>query len=166
MALRQGTFGNDNLVGTELDDNILGVGGNDILIGDGGNDYLSGGTGNDRLSGGLGNDLLNGGAGQDTMVFDTALGPTNVDTIGAFSVFSDTIALDKAIFSEVTGTYTLDPNEFVIGPEAVDAEDRIIYNDATGALLYDADGGGGGQAIQFANIAAGLPLTNADFIVF
>src|SRR5919107_1784572 len=109
MALRQGSFGNDNLVGTEFDDNILGVGGNDILIGSGGNDYLAGGTGNDRLSGGLGNDLLNGGAGQDTMVFYTALVPTNVDTIGAFSVFSDPIALDDAIFTNVTGTLTLDP---------------------------------------------------------
>jgi serralysin len=53
----------------------------------------------------------------------------------------------------------------VIGAAAQDAQDRIIYNSATGALLYDSDGVGGAAAVQFAELSAGLALTNLDFLV-
>ncbi|TIM05335.1 MAG: calcium-binding protein, partial [Mesorhizobium sp.] len=48
---------------------------------------------------------------------------------------------------------------------AADANDRIIYNAATGTLTYDTNGNAAGGAVQFANIGAGLALSNADFIV-
>ena len=56
-------------------------------------------------------------------------------------------------------------SEFVVGAAALDANDYIIYNDATGAVLYDSDGAGGAAAIQFAQVDAGLVLTNLDFFV-
>ena len=40
-----------------------------------------------------------------------------------------------------------------------------IYNNATGALLYDANGNGAGAAVQIATLSAGLAVTNADFVV-
>ena len=46
-----------------------------------------------------------------------------------------------------------------------DANDRIIYNNATGDLLYDTDGNGAAAAVRFANVGAGLALTNNDFLV-
>ena len=45
------------------------------------------------------------------------------------------------------------------------ADDRIVYNNAPGAVLYDADGVNGNAAIQFATLATGLALTNTDFVV-
>jgi Ca2+-binding RTX toxin-like protein len=60
---------------------------------------------------------------------------------------------------------TLAAGEFVIGAAAIDADDHIIYNNATAALLYDPDGNGGIAAVQFAILSTGLALTNNDFFV-
>jgi len=54
---------------------------------------------------------------------------------------------------------------FRIGKTAVDANDRILYDAATGNLWYDRDGAGGTAAVQFAKLSAGLALTGADFII-
>jgi serralysin len=54
---------------------------------------------------------------------------------------------------------------FLVGGAAADADDRIVYNSATGQLSFDADGDGAGAAILFATLAPGLALTNNDFIV-
>ena len=47
----------------------------------------------------------------------------------------------------------------------VDADDRILYDKATGALSYDADGSGAQAAVQFAVIDTKVALTGADFFV-
>ena len=120
-----------------------------------------GNAGNNILNGAGGADYLHGFAGADTFAFTTALVGGNVDSIGDFSVADDTIALDDAIF---TGLGNL-ADAFVTGSAAVDANDRIVYNSATGALLYDADGNGAGAAVQFASLSAGLALTAGDFAV-
>jgi len=120
-----------------------------------------GNAGNNILNGAAGADFLNGFGGADTFAFTTALGAGNIDTIGDMTAGLDTIALDDAIF---TGLGNL-ADAFVTGSAAVDANDRIIYNSATGALSFDADGTGGGAAVQFATVSAGLALTASDFQV-
>lgn len=101
MAIKNGTAGNDNLVGTVSADTLNGLGGSDILnglagndvlngdaltgpqasdllIGGAGNDTLNGLGGDDRLSGGTGNDILNGGAGRDTADYRNNIGGLSV----------------------------------------------------------------------------------------
>jgi Ca2+-binding RTX toxin-like protein len=47
----------------------------------------------------------------------------------------------------------------------LDSGDRIIYNDKTGVLSYDADGTGSTAAVKFAVIENFAKLTAADFLV-
>ena len=126
---------------------------------------IMGGSGNDILNGGAGADILAGGAGDDSFVFSTALGSGNIDMINDFSVPNDIMRLSHAIFTAL-GTGTLTSAAFNISATAADASDRIIYDQATGAVYYDADGNGAGVAQQFATLDTGLILTNADFIIF
>lgn len=155
----------ENLLGSSFGDTLRGDAGNNGIWGKDGDDTLLGRDGNDTLVGGRGNDTLDGGNGHDSFVFDTALDAvTNVDTIVGFSVANDTIKLHDEVFTALSPG-TLDADAFVTAATAQDAEDRIIYNSATGALLYDADGTGGGGAIQFATLSTGLALTNNDFLI-
>ena len=58
----------------------------------------------------------------------------------------------------------LNADAFHVGTAAADAEDRIIYNSTTGGLFYNSNGNAAGGSTQFAKLAAGLALTNADFV--
>ena len=127
---------------------------------------VRGNSGSNVINGGDGNDELTGFAGQDSFLFDTPLSAAfNVDVITDFLVLADTIMLDDDVFSSSLGLGNISAGEFVIGAAALDANDRIIYNDATGALFYDSDGGGGTAQVQFATLSTGLALTNLDFLV-
>ena len=60
----------------------------------------------------------------------------------------------------------LSADAFRLGTAALDADDRILYDAATGALFYDRDGTGAAAAVQFAtldNMPATLNAT--DFLV-
>jgi Ca2+-binding RTX toxin-like protein len=126
---------------------------------------ISGNAANNFIDGKEGTDNLTGGGGNDQFLFSTTLGAGNIDIISDFSVPNDTIRLENAIFTGLPVGY-LAAAAFVIGSAAADASDRIIYNNATGALLFDADGTGAGAAVRFATIGTGLALTNGDFYIF
>jgi Ca2+-binding RTX toxin-like protein len=145
-----------NLGGSNAANAITGNAGANVLIGFGGNDTLNGLGGNDTMT---------GGTGQDAFLFNAALNAaTNVDTVTDFSVADDTIRLENAIFTRL-GAGVLASGAFAIGTAAQDANDHVIYDSTTGALLYDADGNGAGAAVQFAQLATGLALTSLDFLV-
>ncbi|CAG0981052.1 MAG: hypothetical protein F9K19_23745 [Rhizobiaceae bacterium] len=161
-----GGLGNDTVVGDNFSNRLYGQGGSDTIYGQAGNDILDGGAGNDLLNGGLGNDTLTGGANNDTFFFNTTLNAaTNVDRITDFSVPNDTIRLENAIFTAIGPVGTLAAAAFTIGAAASTAAHRIVYNSATGALIYDSNGSAAGGATQFAILGTGLALTNADFLI-
>ena len=132
--------------GNELDNVIYGNDGANILYGKEGNDTLMGLGGNDQFW------------------FNTTLGAGNVDAIYGFASGADKLVLFQSVFAALTPG-GLSASAFVTGSAAQDADDRIVYDSATGALLYDADGNGAGAAIQFATITPFTALAPADFIV-
>jgi len=146
-------------------ENLTGGSGNDTLTGDGLANRLEGGAGDDVLKGGGGADALHGGAGVDTFVFGTALHATNLDTILDFTSGIDRIALDDSIFAAFAGQSTVASSALYIGGAAHDADDRLIYDSASGTLMYDSDGAGVGTAQAFAVLSAGLSLTEHDFLI-
>ena len=145
---------------------INGEAGNDLLNGAGGGDTLIGGAGDDELRGGEGKDVLDGGSGKDGFYFDTALDAGNVDQIQFFKVADDTIFLERTIFAEVKTGAALADYAFQEGTKAQDWDDRIIYDQDSGKIYYDADGKGSVSAILFARVAEGTVLTHADFATY
>jgi VCBS repeat-containing protein len=180
--LKNGTNGADAIVGTNGDDTINGASGDDdissgadsdVLNGGSGKDYLSGGSQNDTLngntdadtlSGGDGSDQLRGGTGDDTFVFN--FGEDGFDTIIDFNrggvAGGDVIQLQG--FSGLGGS--LAANELVMGSAATEAHAQLLYNAASGALSYDADGTGTvAAAVQIATINNGGPGHPASLIL-
>lgn len=132
-----------------------------------GNDFaqtIEGNAGVNRITGRGGADILTGFGGVDYFVFDTALGAGNVDTITDFTANVDKIVLSSAIFHGLSAE-GFPASAFEIGAAATDAQTRILYDSATGALAYDSDGNGATQPIVFASLAPGLSLTASDFVV-
>lgn len=163
--------GNDRITGSDFGDTLEGGAGNDRLRGAAGDDILDGGKGNDVVSGGKGDDVLDGGTGRDVLiggkgsdafVFDTKPGRGNVDWIIDFSSGTDEIRLDSVVFTGTT-TGALDPDAFVRGKAALDADDRIIYHKASGRLMFDADGTGDADAVTFAMLTPRTTVTADDF---
>jgi len=167
-----GNGGNNVLYGRDGADVMDGLGGNDTLFGGTGKDQMTGGAGQDRLQGEAGDDtlagsggadILTGGIGFDAFVFNTARDGT-VDRISDFTVGSDRIVLESDFFAGLGNAGVMSAQHFATG-HATTATQHIIYNSATGALGYDADGSGSGQAVMFAQLSAGLSLSASSFYV-
>lgn len=140
---------------------------NNAMTGNEANNVLSALAGNDKLNGALGNDRLEGGAGNDVFVFNSALNATtNLDTIADFTNAAgnnDIFHLGRNVFTKLKAG-ALNAANFKLGV-AEDANDYILYDQASGVLSYDWDGNGKSAAIAFATVSAGLTLTTSDFWV-
>ena len=152
-------------VGNSLANRMVGNGGANAMTGGYGNDRIDGRAGDDSLSGGRGADRLTGGTGRDEFVFDSLLRRNEIDRILDFTAADDTIRLDRAIFEGIADSGRLRAAAFSADLQA-DATDRILYDQASGEIFYDADGRGGANAILFARVDAGTTLTAADFVAF
>jgi len=168
-----GTIENLTLTGTA---NLNATGNNtaNILTGNDGNNSLNGGKGNDRLVGGLGNDkligkagadVLTGGGGADSFVFDVKPSNTSVDKIVDFSsAAGDKLVFDDSIFTGLTPS-GFSAENFVLGTKALEADDKLIYDQATGIVSYDADGSGSGAAVHVAHLDNSAALHFGDLLL-
>jgi serralysin len=144
--------------------NIGGLNGNVSIAFNATIENAIGGSGADNISGNAVSNVLTGGSGADNFYFKDPLSAAlNVDTITDFSVADDTIWLDPAVFAALSPGGALSADAFYSGASAHDATDRILYDSNSGAISYDSDGTGSAAAVRFANVSAGLVLTNADF---
>jgi Ca2+-binding RTX toxin-like protein len=149
------------------DATIAGTNANDLfLFGEKDADQIFGLAGNDTIYPRGGNDKIYTGAGFDTVVFDTPLSAAfNKDTIVDFNHAQDTFKLENKIFTKLAATGPLNPAFFRAGAAAVDGNDYIVYNQATGGLFYDFNGSAAGGAIQFAFLQNKPLLQANDFVV-
>ncbi len=142
----EGSDGNDFLYGgpgsTGTDNNLYGGDGNDFLTGGGGLEYSNGGNGRDTLVGGVWFDTLTGGAGADDFVFRSTSTPATNPFITDFQPGVDEILLDNDRFAALGVPGNLTHGQFREGVSATDDSDRIIYDQSTGRIWYDADGSG------------------------
>ncbi|MDP8921064.1 MAG: calcium-binding protein [Pseudomonadota bacterium] len=152
------------LSGSGYADVLSGNEGYNELFGHNGDDQLFGLGGGDGLVGGAGSDGLTGGNGTDIFRFDSALGAGNVDTVNDFGFGGpDVLQLSRSVFAAFANQGSVDSWQFTTGAAASTASHRLIYNSATGAVSYDADGVGGAAQVQFATLGKGLALSAASF---
>ncbi len=155
-AFASGSFEKITLLGTTAA-NATGNGSANTLVGNDADNVLKGLVGHDTLTGGL---------GADKFGFGTVLSESNIDVITDFDLNQDLIELDTAIFAGLEPLTGLLASQFVTGTEALDADDRIMFDVATGALYFDPDGSDPGFAAQrFATISPGTVLTETQFTV-
>jgi Ca2+-binding RTX toxin-like protein len=134
------------------------------IIGTKSADAIAGSTMGDVINGGRGSDGLQGNEGGDTFVF--ALQQSRgVDRIADFSRAEG----DKIQLIGLTGTKmkagTLKKSAFEIGIEADSRKDRIIYDDDSGVLRYDADGSGKQKAKIVAVLEDAAILKAGDILL-
>ena len=148
-----GAFGADlvkgieNLIGSVYADTLAGNSLDNSLSGGAGNDGLSGGAGADTLAGELGKDTLTGGLGADKFLFNVMETTANRDTITDFSILElDKIQFSKSVFTGFTALGSVTAAMLAIDGAVQTASTRLIYNNITGVLSYDADGSGTVQA--------------------
>jgi Ca2+-binding RTX toxin-like protein len=136
------------------------------IFGTTGVDTLTGTAVADEFHGSAGADVMSGGAGKDAFRFESALNG-KADIITDFTPANDKFRLDDAVFKSLS-IGQLQANQFRVGTKALDADDRIIFDQQHTSVFYDPDGSGAGAIVKFATLqgANGANLTHQDFWVF
>lgn len=158
--------------GNALANVLVGNGVANALSGGAGNDTLDGAMGNDTLTGGRGADWLTGGGGADRFVFDQLPAAGEADTVTDLLVGTDRIVLNVNAFTGLGNAGgSVAASMFIAGNgvvAALDADDRLIFDTATGELRYDADGAGAAaSATLVATLLGGgtVGLSAATFLL-
>lgn len=167
----------DVLRGNSASNTLQGMRGTDWIEGGAGHDTLVGGQGSDTLVGGAGSDRLTGGMGKDRFWFSTeaAFDPDNlgIDTITDFAPSRDKIVLSRSTFHQLRsaiGTgFSRQADFATVSTDlaAATSPARIVYNQSSGSLFYNANGRGAGwgTGAQFALLSGAPSVTAEDFLL-
>lgn len=128
------------------------------------NNIIVGNNAANVINGREGSDILTGQGGADTFVFDRAASAVNADRIMDFQVDTDRLMFARSAFSGfAVGSFQA--TALAYGTAALDADDRLIYDGATGRLWYDADGSGSGAQELVATLANRAALDAGDIFL-
>lgn len=144
--------------------NATGSAGADTISGNNAANVLNGGAGDDILAGNNGNDILTGGAGRDTFVLNWTPMAGNVDTITDFEHGVDKLAFDRSAY-KLFSAGALPTAVLEYGTRSTSAGPHLIYEQATGKLMYDWDGNGPSGAQLVAVLTNHAQLTASDIVV-
>ena len=164
-----GSIYGDFLFGSAGSDTLVGDLGIDILYGFGLGDSLDGGADTDYLVGGSGADTITTGAGQDYIYFQGQAEGKDTITDWRANGF-DLICIDEPTFGAglTVNQYLSEAgnaNRFVAGTAATAAIGQFLWNSATSTLSWDADGTGGGAAVQLVTLTGITSLTAGDVLI-
>jgi len=162
--------GSDTFLGWDgVQGAVFGEEGDDFLAGGDESDALDGGAGNDILDGGLADDILTGGTGLDHFYFTTKPNTnTNRDFITDFNqAEGDLIVLDKDIYGHLGPKGELKKKYFDVSNKPETKNDRIVYNEDKGTLLYAEKGSKTKKSDweKFAKVDKDLDLDHSDFLL-
>lgn len=141
----------------------INLNGDDEIIGSNFNDKLAGYAGNDLINGGKGKDFIVGGTGSDLFQF-THVGVRDADNVTDFSTGVDKIQLDTSVFTQLPGELNASILIESTAPKALEADDRLLFDTASGKLYYDADGNGSGKALLIAKLTGVQDIDINDFV--
>jgi Ca2+-binding RTX toxin-like protein len=131
------------------------------VVGTEGNNFILNSPGKDTVNGKGGNDTVTLREGQDTFVYDS---PNGITQFLDFSPQEDTIQVSAQGFGGGLQAGELSPDAFATSG-ATTAKTRFVYDDGTGALSFDADGSGSGEAIQIGQFWPTNGVTSSDILV-
>ncbi|GIT91425.1 hypothetical protein JANAI62_18820 [Jannaschia pagri] len=156
--------GNALTLGDRIGGTVSGGDGADEVEGGAQNDRIDGGAGNDTIAGGAGEDTLTGGAGNDAFVFEVpGAALRGADRITDFQSGQDRILID--VPDGVFPTGALPNGVLRQGTAAQDANDYLIYDQATGRLFVDLNANAAGGQTLIATLDGNPELTSADFLL-
>lgn len=157
---KDGAGNTDRLIGIE---GVYGSDHNDRLYGNAAANLLVGVAGADRLIGRAGRDTLEGGEGADRFVFLVA---TDRQNLIVDLEAPDQIEIDSSGFGMSLPNGALAASRFHLGRSAGDSGDRFIYDQASGRLMFDADGTGAAAAVVIAVLENKAALGASDIVLF
>jgi Ca2+-binding RTX toxin-like protein len=135
--------------------------------GNAGDNEIAGNALANTLDGKAGADTLTGGDGNDRFVLSKQDG--TFDTIADFTSGSDKLAFDNDAFTRLGAKGALSAARFVAGEgvtAAATTAQRLIYDEATGDLYYDANGSAaGGGPVKIALLAGAPTLLATDILI-
>jgi Ca2+-binding RTX toxin-like protein len=151
-------------------ENLVLLNNEDWVLGDSLANRIDMGAGSDTVDGGGGNDTITGGADADQFLFASPLRTDSAARITDYQSGIDKIHLDAHVMNQLgaSGNFSAGDMRFYAAPGATgghDADDRVVYDNATSRLYYDADGSGSGAAQLIATLQSGAALAATDIAV-